>query len=299
MSSRIGAHTKLAGIIGWPLSHTLSPAMHNAAYEALGLDWVYVPLPVPDESYLFRVFACLKVLPFVGINITMPYKQAALELCDEVAMQAQMAGAVNTVHVSDGRLIGYNTDGRGLMEALAETGFDVAGKQVALIGAGGAAGAAFVGFVLGRAARVTVLNRTPERAEELIDRNRAHLRDTEAVAAPIAPAVAEAVREADLVVNATSVGMHEGDPSPIPAEWLRAGQVVADAVYRPHATALLEAAEAAGATVVDGLEMLVRQGGIAIDIWTASGTAAAPRDVMMAAARDAAAERFMSTGKGG
>ncbi|MBE0475784.1 MAG: shikimate dehydrogenase [Coriobacteriia bacterium] len=290
MSRRIGARTKLAGVVGWPLGHTLSPAMHNAAYEALGLDWVYLSLPVPEEGHLIRVFGCLKVLPFVGVNVTMPYKQAALVLCDEVAMQAQMAGAVNTVHVSEGRLIGYNTDGRGLLEALSDAGVEVAGKRIALIGAGGAAGAAFVGFVLARAASIAVLNRSVRRAEELVERMRPHLRDTAAEVLPLAPSSAEAVRTADLVVNATSVGMRADEPSPVPVEWLHAGHVVCDVVYRGQPTALLAAAKAAGATTVDGLQMLVRQGAIAIDIWSENTTAPAPRDVMLAAAREAAGD---------
>ncbi|TLM79746.1 MAG: shikimate dehydrogenase, partial [Actinobacteria bacterium] len=148
MTLDINGRTRLAGVVGWPLGHTLSPAMHNAAYEALGLDWVYVPLPVEDDADMLRFIGALRVLPFVGVNITMPHKQAMLRLCDEVAMFAQMAGAVNTVHVSDGRLIGYNTDGRGLLEALeTEAGFLPEGKSVTLVGAGGAAGAALVAFV--------------------------------------------------------------------------------------------------------------------------------------------------------
>ena len=290
MSPKISARTKLAGVIGWPLGHTLSPAMHNAAYEALGLDWVYLPLAVPDETVLLRVFSCLRSLPVVGFNVTMPYKQAALDLCDEVAMQAEMAGAVNAVHVSDGKLIGYNTDGRGLLDALGGAGFDVAGKRVALLGAGGAAGAAFVAFVLARAAHVTVINRSVDRAEELVERNAAHLRGTQAEVRPLGSEAARAVRDADLVLNATSVGMSPEDPSPIPGEWLHGGQVVCDVVYRARPTALLTAAAAVGAQAVDGLDMLVAQGAISIDIWSESATMSAPRDVMRAAAEQAMAE---------
>ncbi len=105
----IDGRTRPAGVVGWPIGHTLSPAMHNAAYEELGLNWVYLPLAVPDQGALLRFADAARALPFVGFNVTMPYKQAILELCDEVAMLAQMAGAVNTVHCSEGRLIGYNT----------------------------------------------------------------------------------------------------------------------------------------------------------------------------------------------
>ena len=105
MSPAISGTTRLAGVVGWPLDHTLSPAMHNAAYDVLDLDWVYLPLPVSDETALIRLMSAVKVLPFVGLSVTMPYKEQMLGLCDEVAALAEMAGAVNTVHVVDGRLI--------------------------------------------------------------------------------------------------------------------------------------------------------------------------------------------------
>lgn len=262
--------------------------MHNAAYEALGLDWVYVALPVADEAALFSVASALRVLPFVGVNVTMPYKQAALSICDEVGMPARMAGGVNTIHVVDNRLIGYNTDGRGLLEALEqEVGFRTQDRSVVLLGAGGAAGSAFVAFVLGRASRITVANRDASRAEELVERMEPHLRDTEAAVVSLDDAAEEAVRAADLVVNATPLGMTAGDPSPIPTGWLREGQVVADLVYGPQETPLVAGARAAGAVALDGLGMLVAQGGMAIDIWAGEAGVRAPRDVMRAAAEEA------------
>ena len=141
MSRSISGTTRLAGVIGWPLDHTLSPIMHNAVYERLGLNWVYLPFEFSDEIGLRRFMALAPSLRCVGFNVTMPFKQAALELCDEVAMAANMAGAVNTVHVVDGRLVGYNTDGRGLLETLEnEAGFAPAGKRV-VIGVTGEPGA--------------------------------------------------------------------------------------------------------------------------------------------------------------
>jgi len=291
MSVDISGHTKLAGIIGMPLDHSLSPAMHNAAYEAVGLDWAYVPLPVAEETHLARIVSAIRVLPFVGFNVTMPYKQAILELCDEVALTARMAGAVNAVHCSDGRLVGYNTDGRGLIDSLAsDVGFDPAGRSVVVLGAGGAAGAAIVAFVLSKAARVTVLNRTVENAEVLTDRVRAHARDTEVAAVQLDDLAADVVSSADLVVNATPVGMAPDDPSPIPSEWLNSGQIVADMIYAASDTPLMRAATDAGARAVDGLGMLVSQGATAIEIWSEGAQLEAPRDVMRAAAR-AALER--------
>ncbi len=284
---RISGTTRLAGVIGWPLDHTLSPAMHNAVYEELGLDWAYVPLAVQDEMGLRRLVAAIRELPFVGFNVTMPFKADVLELCDEVAMAARMAGAVNTVHCRDGQLIGYNTDGRGMLEALeTEAGFDPAGKRVVIFGAGGAAGGAYVALILAKAASITVVNRKLERAEELVDRMSAQTSAIETTALTFNEA-GEAVRSADLVINATPIGMNPNDPCPVPAEWLGPGQVVLDMVYgTPERTPLVASGTAAGATVLDGLGMLVCQGATAVDIWNDSAQTRTPRDVMRAAAEE-------------
>ncbi len=288
MTPAISGTTKLAGVVGWPLEHTLSPAIHNAAYEALDVDWAYLPLPVGDETALIRVMSAVKVLPFVGLSVTMPYKETMLGLCDEVAALAEMAGAVNTVHVADGRLIGYNTDGRGLLESLSEeVGFEPQGKRAAILGAGGAAGAALVGLVLGEASSVTVVNRTLDRAQHLVERVSPRARGTELAAIALDGDAEAAVAEADLIVNATPVGMRPEDGSPVPASWLKPGRVVADMLYRPAETELLRLAREVGAIPLGGLGMLVAQGAIALDIWGGGSTGKAPRDVMRRAAEDA------------
>jgi len=292
VNARINGRTRLAGIIGWPLDHTLSPAMHNAAYEVLELDWVYIPLPVRDEADLIRVVGAVRVLPFVGLNITMPFKQVMLEMCDEVAMMAKMAGAVNTVHVVDGRLIGYNTDGRGLVETLeTEMGFSPEGKDVVVLGAGGAAGAAAVSLILAKASSVTVANRSVERAEELVERVASHARGTKCRAVVLGIDAEESVRSADLVVNATPVGMSPEDPTPIPTEWIGPGQVIFDMIYGNAPTRLVSEALERGASATGGLGMLVAQGATAVDIWSESTQIRTPRDVMRRAAEDQLAAR--------
>jgi len=293
---RISGATKLAGVIGWPVEHSLSPAMHNAAYEPLRVNWAYMPLGVSDEVGLRRVVAAIRSLPFVGFNVTMPYKSAVVELCDEVAMAASMADAVNTVHCVDGRLIGYNTDGRGLLESLAtDASFDPAEKNVVLLGAGGAAGSALVAFILSRAASVTIVNRDVLRAEELISRVEPHLKATRAHAMNLDTAE-QYVSSADLIVNATPLGMNAGDPSPIPVEWLSSHQVVLDMVYGTAApTDLIAGALRSGAKAIDGLGMLVNQGATAIDIWNLNTQTRAPRDVMRAAAEAELAARVART----
>lgn len=302
MILRIDGTTRLAGVIGWPLGHSLSPAMHNAAYQALGLDWAYVPLPVRDLVDLPKVVSGLRALDMVGFNVTMPYKRVMLDICDEVAAQARLAGAVNTVHVCDGVLLGYNTDGRGLLQSLQdETGFIPEGKRAVVIGTGGAAGAVIVALVLAGASHVTVLSRDPRRAEAALEHIRSHARDCELVGLGPGPEGAAFVQAADLVVNATPLGMDPADGSPVPAHWLRAGQIVSDMTYKQPVTALMRAAADAGATPVGGLGMLVEQGAIALQIWKADTHTKAPRDIMRAAAEAAMAERreASATGTGG
>jgi shikimate dehydrogenase len=286
----IDGSTRLAGVIGWPVERALSPAVHNAAYAAMGLNWVYLPLPVADQRQLIAVVEALRILPCVGFNVTMPHKQAMLELCDETAMFAQLAGSVNTVHCVDGHFVGYNTDGRGMLETLRlEVDWSPEEKRVVVLGAGGAAGAAVVACAVGRAAHVTVVNRDMAHAEALTARVEPSLRSTEVFAVAAGPESREAVEAADLIVNATPLGMAPGDPSPVSGEWLRAGQVVFDMVYQRPSTALLDAARQAGATALGGLGMLVCQGALAVDIWTEGAHDPAPRDVMRAAAEAALA----------
>ena len=296
---RITGTTQLAGVIGWPIEHSLSPAMHNAVYEELGLDWAYIPMPIADEIGLRRVVAAIRVLPFVGFNVTMPYKALVLELCDEVATAASMAGAVNTVHCVDGRLVGYNTDGRGLLESLSEdAAFSPEGKRVVLLGAGGAAGAAIVAFLLAKAASVDVVSRDIARAEEVVARVAPHLKSTQASAFAFDDAE-HVVRQADLIVNATPLGMREDDPSPIPASWIRAEQVVFDMVYGGHgSTTLVSDARGVGATALDGLGMLVRQGATAVDIWNQERDGRTPRETMHRAAEQELARRAVGGGRG-
>lgn len=284
----IDAKTKLAGLIGWPLDHTLSPAMHNAAYAVMNLNLVYLPLPVREGQDLVRVTNALRALPFVGFNVTMPYKRVMMNVCDEVATAAQLAGAVNTVHIVDGRLIGYNTDGHGLMESLKdEAGLEPAGKRAVILGTGGAAGAALVGMMLERVGHVTLVGRRIEVAEDMIENLSDRLRETGADAVRFGPDAQAAVEAADVIVNATPLGMGPDDELPVPQEWFQPGQIVADMLYRPAVTPLMAAAQARGARTVGGLGMLVAQGAIAIEIWNQGVQTRAPRDVMRAAAESA------------
>lgn len=296
----IDGNTKLAGVLGWPVAHSLSPAMHNAAFHAMRLPWVYIPLPVEKPLDVPNVITALRSLPCVGFNVTMPYKRIALEICDDVAALAKLAGAVNTVRIQDGDLIGYNTDGRGLLASLEEeAGLKAEGRTFTMLGAGGAAGATLAAMVLAGAAKVTVVNRNVDAAKELIDRIHPHARDTELVALETGPANGPAFIEADVIVNATPLGMGPGDPLPVNPHWMHAGQIVCDMIYAPLRTRLLEEAERSGAKAVGGLGMLVHQGAMAVEIWNSGCAESVPRDIMRKAAEQAIDARLQLQIKGG
>ncbi|MGM0401968.1 MAG: shikimate dehydrogenase [Chloroflexota bacterium] len=274
------AHSRVVGLIGWPVEHSVSPPMHNAAFEALGLDWCYVPLPVRPRR-LREAVEGVRALGLCGVNATVPHKQALLPLVDELTPAAETIGAVNTLIVEEDELLGHNTDAGGFMRALREAGFPPDGCTALVLGAGGAARA--VVYALGGVAeRVTVLNRTPRRAHDLVEdfqrRLPAHL-----AAGPLEGGVlSEAASEADLVVNATPVGMWpEEDASP----WLEEvpfppGAFCFDLIYNPRETRLMRTARTAGAGASNGLGMLVHQGAEAFERWTGRE---APVKVMYAA----------------
>jgi len=266
----IDGATRVAGIIGWPVEHSLSPAMHNAAFAALGLNWAYVAFPVrPDE--VERAIAGLAAAGCAGLNATIPHKAAALRAASSVSEAAAAIGAANTL-VPDGAggFRADNTDAAGFLRALDEQApLELEGADALVIGAGGAA-RAVVHALRSRGARVRVANRTAERAAELGD------------PVPFVPQALDIVAgQAALVVNATSLGLHEDGPPPeLPLAALGPGQVVADIVYRPGGTPWLEAAAARGARTVDGLGMLLHQGAAAFVQWTGREP---PVDAMRAA----------------
>jgi len=257
-------------VIGWPIEHSLSPAMHNAALREMGLDWVYLAFAVPPES-VGEAVGAVRGLSLVGLNVTIPHKQAVTEHLDAVDETAEALGAVNTIVWDQDRLIGYNTDGPGFLRSLEEKGHSVEGKRVALIGAGGAARSVAYAVARAGAGALRVLNRTAQRADEVaqLAAERGGLSDIEAGGLTGRRAEA-AVREADVVVDCTPVGMFpQVDEGPvIPEEWLRRGQVVVDLTYNPLQTTLLRAAAARGARTVDGAGMLVHQGAISLEHWS-------------------------------
>ncbi|MGH9044788.1 MAG: shikimate dehydrogenase [Acidimicrobiales bacterium] len=273
----ISARTRVVGVIGDPVGHSLSPTLHNAAFGALGLDWVSVGFPVTTHM-VKEALAGLVALDVAGVSVTMPHKGAVAGLLDEVSELARRLGAVNCVENLGGRLRGTNTDGQGFLESLKRgAGFEAQARRCVVLGAGGAARAVALALADAGAAEVVVLARREERAREVVELLGGRAR----TGSP------RDARDADLVVNATPVGM-AGSPSAasaplVDASVLAMGQLASDLVYHPQMTPWLIAARAAGAEVLGGLGMLVHQAAAQIRIWTGLE---APVEAMWRAARD-------------
>ncbi len=266
----------LLGVLGWPVAHSRSPAIHNAALAELGLaDWRYQRLPVPPALFEETVRS-LGAAGFAGANVTIPHKEAALALAGEASERARAIGAANTLSfAADGTISAENTDAPGLIAAL---GAPVAGLRAQVLGAGGSARAAVWALLDAGAAEVLVWNRTSERAQRL--------------ASELGARAVERPMGADLLVNCTSVGLglerSSAEDRDLNQLGLRGDQIgeysyVADLVYRPGSTPLLAAAAARGAQTIDGLEILVRQGALSLELWTGREP---PLEVMRRAAHE-------------
>lgn len=273
MAGGISGRTKVCGVFGCPVEHTFSPALHNAAFKAAGLDYVYVPFTVSPRS-LAGAMEAIKALGLAGVNVTVPHKEAVLPLLDELSGEAEMTGAVNTVINRSGRLYGDNTDGKGYLAALKEAGFDPAGRTVLFLGAGGAARAVAVQLALAGAGKLVFANRTGARASDLAR----FVAEKTGVRAEVTPwpdragdkLPAGVLAGADLVVQATSLGMspNVNETVPLPFECFRPGQAASDLVYNPVETLFLKKAAGAGAVTLSGLGMLLHQGALAFKLWT-------------------------------
>lgn len=272
--------TLLAGVIGDPVAHSRSPALHNAAFAWLGIPARYELWPTTAAELPARIES-LRAPHILGANVTLPHKIAVLPLLDRLDAQAETIGAVNTiVRQDDGSLIGANTDAPAFLASLREdAGYDPANQSVVILGASGAARAAAVALVAADVRRLVVANRTLERAETLLgDVLATAAGDPQLIALALDdPELPALLAESTLLVNATSLGWH-GDESPLAADLIAPGMLVFDLVYRP--TRLLRDAAARGARTLDGLGMLVRQAALAFERWTGR---AAPLDVMRAA----------------
>jgi len=268
MAFPVTGTTKILGIIGHPVSHSLSPLMHNTALEQCDLDFMYVPFDVAPEHLQVAING-LRALKVAGINVTIPHKQTVMPYLDELDASAEAAGAVNTIRNDNGRLIGYNTDGDGLIKSLADDlHFQAEAATILLLGAGGAARGAVAALCRSGAARILIHNRTYESAEKLAaDMYQRY--PTTAVNAILDMATLEnSAREAALIINTTSVGMKDNELSFPCLDSLAPTTKVYDMVYAPPVTPLLREAAKRGLQTANGLGMLACQGELAFAIWT-------------------------------
>jgi shikimate dehydrogenase len=247
----LSGHAKVAGIIGWPVSHSRSPRLHGYWLEKYGIDGAYIPLPIPPEYFRDTVRGLMHA-GFAGANVTIPHKQAAFEVCDTVDDQARRAGAVNTLTFRDGKITGTNTDGWGFLANLRSYGVDPKAGPALLLGAGGAA-RAIAAALLAEGVTVTIANRTAARAEQFV-------RDLPGPKLVPWERRDDAVAGHALVVNTTALGMEGKEPLQLDLSGASPGTAVADIVYVPLETPLLRDARARGLTPVEGLGMLLNQG---------------------------------------
>lgn len=265
----IDAETRLVGLFGWPIEHSVSPPMQNAAFAALDMNWCYLPFKVRPAD-LESALRGLTALGIQGVNVTVPHKQRTLAFMHHLTPAARAIGAVNTVAIRDGHLLGHNTDAEGFLRAVRDAGLDPKDSRALLIGAGGAARAVAYAL-LNVGCEVCILNRTPERAEALAEELGEAMGEAPAQAGTLSSAALE--RELpgrDLVVNATSLGMWpDVDASPLPNDVdLPGAALYFDLVYNPQSTLFMQQGSLARGSVANGLRMLVHQGAASFEVWT-------------------------------
>jgi shikimate dehydrogenase len=254
----VSGKTKIVGIFGNPIEHTLSPLMHNSAFKMLGLDMCYIPFRVLHEDLPSAVRA-VPALNLLGVNITVPHKERVIPLLDEIDGEAVFIGAVNTVVNSNGKLKGYNTDGRGFMNSLSEHGVSTEGKDILIIGAGGASRA--ISYYLSeKASRLFLYDIDMQKAGRLAG-DLQKIRNNIYLAEKI-----DANNTAHIIINATPLGLKQDDPLPLNPDLITSGMTVCDLVYKK--TMLLQEAANKGAKTLDGSGMLLWQGVLAFELWT-------------------------------
>jgi len=258
------AQAKVFGVFGDPIAHSLSPVLHNAAFKALNLPYHYVPFHVPQGG-LKEAVAAILALGIQGANVTIPHKEAIIPFLSTISEEAKKIGAVNTVEVSDGQLIGRNTDGPGFLMSLSEANINPAGLRVILLGAGGAARGVAVSLLNANISELRIVARSAERRRKLTDDLCAlfpHIRISEP------PFGKDSLDVPTLLINATPLGMHQGDPLPYPQSRIYPHFVVADLVYNPLKTPFLLVAVTVGARIVPGSGMLLHQAALSFEIFT-------------------------------
>ena len=264
----VSGKTKVYGVIGDPIEHSLSPIIQNAAFEASKLDCTFLGFNVKPNG-VENALNGMRSLGILGLNVTMPHKRAVMAFLDEIDQTGTLLNAVNTIQNKNGKLLGFNTDGIGALNALRNNGVDPKGKKIVLFGAGGAARA--IAFALAeKAEELSILNRTMEPAVELANSLKQAFSNSKIIVYKFSELALKAnAAAADLLINATSVGMHpDADQTLVEQQWLKSNSTIMDIVYNPIETKLSKNAKAAGAKVISGVEMLIGQGAASFEIWT-------------------------------
>ena len=270
-SININSNTKIVEVIGHPIKHTLSPVMHNHAYNKLNLDYVYLPFDI-SSSGLNDSLKGMVALGIRGFNVTLPHKERIMEYMDELSDSAKIVGAVNTVVNDNGKLIGYNTDVTGIIKTLEEFKDDIKGTTVSVLGAGGAARSAIYRLISHfNVKKINIINRTVEKAESLKDYFSSKMLFNKIKTYElIPPDVTEILAKSKLIINTSSVGMSPDEddaPTTIP-ESFNENQIVFDIIYNPENTKFLALAKEQGALTINGLKMFVEQGARSFELWT-------------------------------
>jgi shikimate dehydrogenase len=282
---KITAKTRVVGILGHPVHHSLSPIMHNAAFESLGLDYRYFAFDVKPEM-LRRAVEGLRALQMAGVNVTVPHKEKVIRYVDQLSPEARLMGAVNTIENRDGQLIGHNTDGMGFIMAFQEAfGQSVEGKRALLLGAGGAARAVAIQLVSQGVSEMIIANRTYVRARRLVKAITESFPGASALAIRLqGESLAKICLRADMLINATSTGLMADSSLKFLPSIFRSSMLVCDLTYNPPQTPFLKMAAEAGCKTMNGVGMLLHQGALAFRIWLGQE---APLSVMRAALEQA------------
>lgn len=267
MTVIVSGKTRVCAVIGEPIDHSLSPVIQNAAFCALNIDCVYTAFRV-NSSDIANALSGIRALGVLGLNVTMPHKEAVIAYLDWIDETAKFLNSVNTIHHKDGKLLGYSTDGIGALRALKENRADPQGKRVLILGAGGAARSIAYSLIQ-EADELFILNRTVSEAKKLAETLK-HKFDKKISVGSLSPEIIkEKIRATDILLNTTSVGMNPNiNQSLIEPDNLESNLTVMDIIYNPHDTQLIKDAKAVGAKVVNGIEMLIYQGATAFEIWT-------------------------------
>jgi shikimate dehydrogenase len=265
----ITGETTVCVLFGYPVTHSASPRMQNAAFAALGLDWVYIPWGVRPAAFPRALEAVRRIENFGGANVTIPHKEAALEGLDDVSFEALSIGAVNTIVPREGMLVGHNTDGEGFVSSLREeAGEEPQGKRVGLVGAGGGAKAVAHALAQAKVAELCLFNRSQNRAGTLVQHLRKSYPNIEFLALGLQDFHPDIMGRLDILINATPMGMRPSDPPLFDYGMLREGLLVCDLIYRPAETPLLASARLRGCRLLNGCGMLLYQGARAFELWT-------------------------------